>query len=285
MRHTFCLLAALVLLAAPAAVAQDAGLQREMADYFDRVNAAMTRSDADGLAALWTDDAEYRDLSQLNASGRDSLRVMFEGMLAERGPAPPFRLEPGSEAIPLGEFVYARGVYSLVPPGREPVRVGFSGLMRRTADGLVAHRLTEFPAEPPPAEAADVRPTVAHLVYEALEAEGIEAARARHAALRAAAPAYVRFAEDDLNALGYRLVERGSVPEAVAVFEMNTEAYPDAPNVHDSLGEGLAAAGRGDEARAAFARAVALAEAQGDPRLPTFRANLDRAARPAEGPR
>ena len=288
MRHVSCALALLVL-AAPAASAQPAfpppaTAQQQMAGFFDRVNAAMARADGDALAAMFTVDGEYRDRDRLNAAGRDSLRSMFAEMLAARGPAPPFTAEAGTEAIPAGEFVFVRGVYSLLGSD-SPTRVGYAGLMQQTDAGLVARHLTEFPAEASPEESAEVRPTVAHLVYVALMDGGIGAAQARHRALRAAAPAFVRFGEPHLNALGYRLLERGSVPEAVAVFEMNVEAYPDAANAHDSLGEGLAAAGRADDARAAYARAVSQAEAQGDPRLATYRANLARATPPAAAPR
>lgn len=267
----FFLLAALL-----APVAQSASAQ-QMANYFDRVNAATSRGDADAMAALFTADAGWYELARPIAESRDSVRAMLTRTFVRRGGGPPpFGVEPGTEEIPAGEYVFVRGVYTVPQPGAAPERVGYSGLMRRTPDGLVAHRLTEFPTEAPAAD--DIRPTVAQLVYETLEADGIPAAQARERALRAAAPAYVRFGEDHLNALGYRLIEQGRVPEAVAVFEMNVEAYPEAPNPYDSLGDGLSAAGRRAEAVAAHTRAVALAEAQHDPRLASFRANLARAS-------
>lgn len=263
----------LLLLAFLIPTLQSASAQ-QMSVYFDRVNAATSRSDIAATTALWTADAGWYDLARPVAEGRDSIRAVFAEAF-RRGGVPLFGSEPGAEEIPVGEYVFVRGVYTVPRPGAAPGRIGYTGLMRRTPDGLVAHRLTEFPVEAPPAE--DLRPTVAQLVYETLESEGIAAAQARERALRAAAPAYVRFGEAHLNRLGYHLLEAGRASDAVAVLEMNAAAHPDAPNVYDSLGDGLSAAGRRADAVAAHTRAVALAEAQHDPRLASFRASLARA--------
>jgi hypothetical protein len=56
------------------------------------------------------------------------------------------------------------------------------------------------------------------------------------------------FPEFLLNALGYRLLGSQRLDEAVAVFELNVEAYPNAFNTHDSLGEAYIV--RGDTAQA-----------------------------------
>src|SRR5690606_33100220 len=111
------------------------------------------------------------------------------------------------------------------------------------------------------AAAQNDRVSIAALVGEVLETEGVEAAREHHRALHTAAPDSVFSDAEALNGLGYRLLQAGRLDEAVAVFEMNAEAYPASPNPFDSLGDGLRAAGRLEEARDAYARAVALAEA------------------------
>jgi tetratricopeptide (TPR) repeat protein len=67
-----------------------------------------------------------------------------------------------------------------------------------------------------------------------------------------------RSPEADVNALGYRLLRAGRVPEAIEVFRVNTLAFPESANVWDSLGEALLAAGRRDEAIAAYRRALAI---------------------------
>ncbi|MEM1056634.1 MAG: serine hydrolase [Bacteroidota bacterium] len=64
--------------------------------------------------------------------------------------------------------------------------------------------------------------------------------------------------EDILNAFGYEYLQAKAVAMAVAVFAFNAEAFPLSWNVHDSLGEGLAAAGRTAEAIAAYERSLEL---------------------------
>lgn len=81
------------------------------------------------------------------------------------------------------------------------------------------------------------------------------AAEAR-AILDAALP---RATEAELNQHGYTLLGRGEVAEAIAIFEENVRRHPESWNVHDSLAEGQAAAGRKAEAIANYRKALALA--------------------------
>lgn len=46
------------------------------------------------------------------------------------------------------------------------------------------------------------------------------------------------FKESQLNILGYQLLQVGKTKEAVEIFKLNVEQYPDSYNVYDSLGEG-----------------------------------------------
>ena len=45
------------------------------------------------------------------------------------------------------------------------------------------------------------------------------------------------FSEGELNALGYRLLQAKKVKEAIQIFRLNVEAYPQSGNVYDSLAE------------------------------------------------
>jgi hypothetical protein len=79
-----------------------------------------------------------------------------------------------------------------------------------------------------------------------------------------------------VNLAGYgRLAER-KFPQALAIFEMNAKNYPESANVWDSLGDGLEAAGRLEDARTALLKAVALGGKHGDPLLPAFREHLEK---------
>jgi tetratricopeptide (TPR) repeat protein len=46
------------------------------------------------------------------------------------------------------------------------------------------------------------------------------------------------FKESQLNILGYQLLQVGKNKEAIEIFKLNIEQYPDSYNVYDSMGEG-----------------------------------------------
>lgn len=79
--------------------------------------------------------------------------------------------------------------------------------------------------------------SIAELVEKTITAKGIEAAVAEYRDLKAKQSAAYNFAEPELNALGYRLMAGGKVKEAVEIFKLNVEAYPQGFNTYDSLGE------------------------------------------------
>ena len=64
--------------------------------------------------------------------------------------------------------------------------------------------------------------------------------------------------EDDVNSLGYLLLRRGSLDEAIWVFERNTVDFPASSNVWDSLGEALRAAGRLEESISMYRKAAEM---------------------------
>jgi Flp pilus assembly protein TadD len=66
------------------------------------------------------------------------------------------------------------------------------------------------------------------------------------------------FAEDELNQLGYRLLTNDQIKEAIAIFKLNVDAYPESWNVHDSLGEAYMTNGERDLAIASYRRSIEL---------------------------
>ena len=64
--------------------------------------------------------------------------------------------------------------------------------------------------------------------------------------------------EGQVNNLGYVLLRRDAVDQAVWVFERNTIDYPESSNVWDSYGEGLRAAGRLEESIANYRKSIEL---------------------------
>lgn len=73
------------------------------------------------------------------------------------------------------------------------------------------------------------------------------------------------------NAVGYALMGKGKIAQAVEVLKYNTIQFPDSPNVYDSLGEALEAAGQLDQAAINYLIAVELGTAVNDPNTVIFR--------------
>jgi len=73
--------------------------------------------------------------------------------------------------------------------------------------------------------------------------QGIAAAVAQYHDLKANQPRRYDFDEDELNGLGYELLELKKIKEAIAIFELNVAAFPQSANVYDSLGEACMAGG------------------------------------------
>ncbi len=70
---------------------------------------------------------------------------------------------------------------------------------------------------------------------------------------------YAIATELEMNAYGYQLAGNGRQQEAITVFRKNVADYPNSWNVHDSLGEALAAIGETAEAIEHFEHARAMA--------------------------
>ena len=68
--------------------------------------------------------------------------------------------------------------------------------------------------------------------------------------------------ERDINDHGYSLLRRGRTEDAVVVFHINVERFPESLNVHDSLGEALTLTGDTAGAINSYSRALQLATDQ-----------------------
>lgn len=73
--------------------------------------------------------------------------------------------------------------------------------------------------------------------------KGIEAALARYHTVRATDPDGYQLGMNELNTLGYDLLGKNKFKEAIAIFQLNVEAFPDSWAVYDSLAEGYMKAG------------------------------------------
>ena len=99
--------------------------------------------------------------------------------------------------------------------------------------------------------------SAARLIQEALMAGGTNAGVKKFEELRAGKDRYF-FNERQFNSAGYGLLNSGRVDEAVALFKMNVELFPESWNVYDSLAEAYATKGETELAIKNYERSLEL---------------------------
>lgn len=66
------------------------------------------------------------------------------------------------------------------------------------------------------------------------------------------------FGEDQLNSLGYQMIKESKLEEAIKLFELNVEEYPESANAYDSRGEGYMNYGQIDLAIQSYEKSLEL---------------------------
>ena len=99
---------------------------------------------------------------------------------------------------------------------------------------------------------------IAGVIGAVIEEDGIEAAKRRYRELKETSPESYDFGEMQLNMLGYGYLGSGDVQTAIELFKLNVDAFPEAYNVYDSLGEAYMAAGDDERAIANYRKALEL---------------------------
>jgi CubicO group peptidase (beta-lactamase class C family) len=94
--------------------------------------------------------------------------------------------------------------------------------------------------------------------YEMLMAGKITEAMEEYRKIKRESPENGVVGEGRLNSLGYSLMQQKRLTEAIAVFRLNVEFYPNSSNVHDSLGEAYMMNGDKDLAIASYRKSVEL---------------------------
>jgi len=105
--------------------------------------------------------------------------------------------------------------------------------------------------------------TPAMALVHAVRTKGIDEAMRLFREARAKDPALYK--ENDLTRLGYALLSGGRAGEAVEVFKVNAEAFPDSANVYDSLAEGYMKSGDDKQAVAFYKKAIETAPRDQNP--------------------
>jgi CubicO group peptidase (beta-lactamase class C family) len=79
--------------------------------------------------------------------------------------------------------------------------------------------------------------SIVPVLRKTIAEKGIEAGIAQYRELKAKQATTYDFAEGELNRLGYILLRSGKSKEAIEIFKLNVEAYPQRSNTYDSLAE------------------------------------------------
>jgi Predicted membrane protein (DUF2306)/Tetratricopeptide repeat len=104
----------------------------------------------------------------------------------------------------------------------------------------------------------DTRRSISETLLATIASSGIDQAEKQYHDLKATQAANYNFDEDQLNSLGYQLLNTRKFTEAIRIFQLNVEAYPKSANTYDSLGEGYMNAGNKPQAIANYQKSLQL---------------------------
>jgi len=106
--------------------------------------------------------------------------------------------------------------------------------------------------------AFDPRRSITETLSASIASSGVDAAIKQYHDLKAAQPTTYNFDEGELNTLGYQLIRAKKFKDAIRIFQLNIEAYPQSSNVYDSLGEAFMDDGNKPQAIVNYQRSVQL---------------------------
>ncbi|HEY0760773.1 MAG TPA: FKBP-type peptidyl-prolyl cis-trans isomerase [Pyrinomonadaceae bacterium] len=108
-------------------------------------------------------------------------------------------------------------------------------------------------------ELVDVKSrSLTDVLAKTLNAKGLEAMVEEFHRLKSVSDPDLFVGESDINAFGYSLLRGKQLNDAIAVFKLNVEAYPQSANVYDSLGEAYLIAVNREKAIENYQKALAL---------------------------
>lgn len=101
--------------------------------------------------------------------------------------------------------------------------------------------------------------SIAQTIMNTILEKNVASAVAQYRELKAGKTASeYDFGETELNQLGYQLLQAKKVNEAIEIFKLNIEMYPQSSNAYDSLGEGYMTRGDKELSIAAYKKSLDL---------------------------
>ncbi|MGC2402405.1 MAG: DUF2306 domain-containing protein [Acidobacteriaceae bacterium] len=173
-----------------------------------------------------------------------------------RGPFLTFLLF-GQYLVPLAVLeIYFRTQERAAAARRFAMAAGLFVLTVMLGAGIAAVAMGSF--LPNLKKAYDRRISIADTLSATIAAGGLNQAIRQYRDLKGTAAARYNFDEDELNILGYQLVQKRQYPQAIRIFQLNVDAYPHSGNTWDSLGEAYMDDGNKSEAIAAYHQSLLL---------------------------
>lgn len=99
---------------------------------------------------------------------------------------------------------------------------------------------------------------IAEVLIKTISEEGIDSCIKKYHELKEEHPDDYDFIESQLNNLGYQLISMNKLEEAIEILKLNIEAYPEAYNTYDSMGEAYMIAGEKELAIKNYAKSLEL---------------------------
>ncbi|MCU0238021.1 MAG: serine hydrolase [Pyrinomonadaceae bacterium] len=128
--------------------------------------------------------------------------------------------------------------------------VGLGQFHRKITTSIIGI-LNGQPAELP-------KKSIAETLYKIIKEKNVATAIAEYRKLKAANSSAYDFSERELNTLGYQFVEMKRIKDAIEIFKLNVEMFPNSANSYDSLGEAYLADNQKDLALVNYKKAVEL---------------------------
>lgn len=100
--------------------------------------------------------------------------------------------------------------------------------------------------------------SIAETLYKTAIDKGVALAIGEYRKLKAEKSSTYDFSENELNALGYQLLDIKRTKDAIEIFKLNVEMFPKSSNVYEILGEAYLADNQKDLALANYKKAVEL---------------------------
>jgi tetratricopeptide (TPR) repeat protein len=142
----------------------------------------------------------------------------------------------GQYLVPLAVLeIYLRTQDSAAVRGRFALAAGLFLLTLVMGAGIIVVTMAVF--LPNIKKAFENRKSIADTLSATIAGSGIDQAAKQYHELKATTPSAYDFDENEVNSLGYQLLQAHKLNQAIRIFQLNVETYPQSGNTYDSLAE------------------------------------------------